>query len=566
MTSSSMFAPPRFADLAAASAGEKPLTGRARRARFWQIFRLARTHKLIPFRRLDFTANPETVTLRAAQARGLRIALETAGGGFIKAGQLLSTRDDLLPTEWVTELSRLQKEVSPAPTDAVHALLEREIGDRRTTFATFDDEPMAAASIAQVHRATLKDGTPVAVKIQRPGIVALIECDIDIMLRIARWIMRGSKQARQFGALDIARQYADDLMRQTDFAREGSNLEGLRAASLEANDGLHIPKLFTEFSTERVMTMEFVSGDTISSLTRGNSSNRVDNALKIVLRSFLRQLVIDGVFHADLHPGNIIIRPDGSPALIDFGSVGRLDRDLNRTVQDLAIAFLQGDTRRVADAALEIMPLANSADEPAFRRDLASFITNELGDGSRVTLRTVDRAVEVFTRWGTALPADLVAAGRAYAIFEGTLRTAAPRLDILAESRAAAEGLIASQFSPRSLAGTIGKGALGMLPGMRRMPEQVGRIVGDLSDGNLTVNIRLFANERDRKVITGVVRRVSGVTLGGAFTIGSLVMFSVPDVSGGVISPATAGLVLATGAVAAFVTSAIDAIIARGRR
>lgn len=561
--SSSLFAPPRFSDLAAAAAGEKPLTWRQRRARFRQIWGLARRHGLLPFRKLDFSYDPATAEVRARQARGLREALEEAGGGFIKAGQLLSTRDDILPTEWVRELSRLQKEVNPAPAAQIEELLESELGERRSRFASFDVEPLAAASIAQVHRATLDDGTVVAVKVQRPGIRALLDCDIDIMLRLAGWATRRIKQAHQFGALDIAKQYAQDLRNQADFAREASNLESLAQSARSARDEVRIPRIFPDLSTDRVLTMEFIDGETITALRREGQTDEIEDALRTVLRSFLRQLVIDGVFHADLHPGNVIIDSDGTPALIDFGSVGRLDRDLRQTVQDLAIAFLQGDTRRVADAALAIMPLANPADEPSFRRALAEFVTHDLGSGSRVTLRTIDNASDLFTRYGTALPPDLVAAGRAFAILEGTLRTAAPTMDVIGESRDAAQALILSQLRPRALAGAIGRSALGAFPRLRRLPDRIETIVGDLADGKLTVKIRLFADDRDRRVVTGVIRRVSTVILGGMLTVASFVMFVLPPFEGGSLSPVAAGVALVIGAAASFVTAAVDALLGR---
>jgi ubiquinone biosynthesis protein len=536
--SSSLFAPPRFSDLAAAAAGEKPLTWRQRRARFRQIWGLARRHGLLPFRKLDFSYDPATADLRARQARGLREALEEAGGGFIKAGQLLSTRDDILPAEWVRELSRLQKEVNPAPAAQIEELLERELGERRGRFATFDVEPLAAASI-------------------------LLDCDIDIMLRLAGWATRRIKQARQFGALDIAKQYAQDLRNQADFAREASNLESLAQSARSARDEVRIPRFFPDLSTDRVLTMEFIDGETITALRREGQTDEIEDALRTVLRSFLRQLVIDGVFHADLHPGNVIIDPDGTSTLIDFGSVGRLDRDLRQTVQDLAIAFLQGDTRRVADAALAIMPLANPADEPGFRRALAEFVTHDLGSGSRITLRTIDNASDLFTRYGSALPADLVAAGRAFAILEGTLRTAAPTMDVIGESRDAAQALILSQLRPRALAGAIGRSALGAFPRLRRLPDRIETIVGDLADGKLTVKIRLFADDRDRRVVTGVIRRVSTVILGGMLTVASFVMFVLPPFEGGSLSPVAAGVALAIGAAASFVTAAVDALLGR---
>ncbi|XNN89471.1 ABC1 kinase family protein [Curtobacterium flaccumfaciens] len=212
--------PPRLSDLSGPRDADTG-TLRSRGRRFTELLSIARRHHLVPFRRLDFSHDPATAELRRDQAEHLRRALEEAGGGFVKMGQLLSTRDDLLPEEWTEGLAHLQRNVTAAPADEVRALLEQELGAPvDQVFATFDPVPVAAASIAQVHRARLPDGTAVAVKVQRPGIDAAVRRDVDIALRVVRFMARWSTEARQVGVQDIAGQYADDLIRQVDFVSE----------------------------------------------------------------------------------------------------------------------------------------------------------------------------------------------------------------------------------------------------------------------------------------------------------------------------------------------------------
>ena len=192
-------------------------------------------------------------------------------------------------------------------------------------FATFDPVPVAAASIAQVHRARLPDGTAVAVKVQRPGIDAAVRRDVDIALRVVRFMARYSTEARQVGVQDIAGQYADDLIRQVDFVSELRNLTALRAAQARSArpDEVRFPDPYPDLSGRRVLVMEFLEGDTLSAIRAERSERDLDAPMRAILRAFLRQVVFDGLYHADLHPGNVLVLPDGRPALIDFGSVGR---------------------------------------------------------------------------------------------------------------------------------------------------------------------------------------------------------------------------------------------------
>lgn len=543
----------------------------SRGRRFAELVRIARKNGLFPLRKLDWGTEPAGASLRAVQAEGLRRSLEEAGGAFVKLGQLMSTREDVLPDEFVAALSQLQNSVQPAPWDEVQALLEREFGGPiESVFSSFDREPIAAASIGQVHRATLKSGLAVAVKVQRPGIVPEVKRDIDIALRVMGFVHRTSPQARMLGLKEVAEQYGADLTRQLDFRLEALNLSAMETMQSRAPRAgeLRLPQLFPNLSTDAVLVMQFLEGETVTAWKErpGTDPEELTSAMRIVLRAFVRQIVFDGVYHSDLHPGNIMLLPGGVPALVDFGSVGRLDLQLRETVQELLIAYLQGDTQLIADGLLALAPIRDGADEKAFRRDISTFITYQLGPGARISVLTVDALVEILAQYGMAVPAEFVAAARAFAILEGTLRSTLPKFDLLEESRALAGEQINDQMAPDNLRKLLTTELLPLLPQARRLPRRLDQIGLALETGKLNVNIRLLADSRDRRMLAGLIRQSILAVLGAVAGVVALVYLTMPEPEvTGVITPAAAGITLGIGAVVLLFAALVDVLVTKRR-
>jgi ubiquinone biosynthesis protein len=261
-----------------------------------------------------------------------------------------------------------------------------------------------------------------------------------------------------------------------------------------------------------------------------------------------------------------MVMTDGTPALVDFGSVGRLDLQLRETAQELLLAYLQGDTQLIADGLLTLAPLRDPADETAFRRDLSTFVTYELGPGASVSVLTVDSLIALLTRYGLAVPAELVAAARAFAILEGTLRSTLPDFDLLEEARTLANEQIRDRMSPANLREMLSTELLAMVPGIRRLPRRFDRIGSALETGSLNVNVRLLADRRDRRLLAGFVRQSLLALVGAGAGILSLVYLTAPaPAASGVISTVTAGTVLGIASLVLLGAALVDAVRSRVR-
>ena len=301
-------------------------------------------------------------------ARRLRLTLEDCGGMFVKFGQIASTRTDLLPEVLTTELALLQSSARPVPADDVRAMVESELGATvEEEFASFDFEPLAAASIGQTHRAVLKTGEHVVVKVQRPGIEDVVHRDAVVLRLAAGVIDRRVEAARQIGVKRLADELIASLERELDYGAEASSA-GTFLDHLESTDGITAPIVYQALSTRRVLVMEEIKGVTVADHVAVAAAPVPARTLSVrLLHSFLDQVLRDGLYHADPHPGNIFVDPDGMLWFLDFGAVGRLSPVILESMQEMAIGFQLNDPVILARAGRRLGGGDESSDSRAAR-------------------------------------------------------------------------------------------------------------------------------------------------------------------------------------------------------
>jgi ubiquinone biosynthesis protein len=499
----------------------------ARSRRYWQISRIAVRHGLGSYLRGRRSAE-DAARGRAAVALSLRQALEEGGVTFVKLGQLLSTRRDLLPEEFIAELTQLQDRAEPAPWDQVEEVIAQSIGAPEQVFAELRAEPAAAASIAQVHRARLRrDGgvdAEVAVKVQRPGIRATVEQDLDILQRLAVRLERRARWARAVGTVGVARGFAAAMREELDFRVEARNTLAVAATwagqqrVIGEGASVTLPAVHEQLCTEHVLVIEWLDGVSLRAAGPLIDDHGLDRAAlsRALLRSMVYQITEGGVFHADPHPGNVLLLTDGRLALLDFGSVGRLDARQRLALQDLLLALGRGDPAAFRDALLELVTRAEDIDELQLERALGQFMARHLTGGTAATPEMFTDLFRLASRFELAIPPEIATVLRALGTLEGTLTLLTPGVDIAAEAQAYAADQVVGQMGPKAVTKTAAAELTELLPVIRRLPRRFDRVTSALEQGRLGLNVRLFADERDRRVVTGLTHQFLLAFLGTA--------------------------------------------------
>lgn len=465
-----------------------------RTRRFWEIFRIATRQGLIGYlgRSSSRSGRPD----RPGTAVALRTALTEGGVTFVKLGQMLSTRPDLLPPTYMSELSQLHSQVPPAPWQLIKHTLTDELGSPpEKLFAEFDPEPLAAASLGQVHTATLTTGERVVVKVQRPSADATVRADLDIITRLARLMERRAVWARQLGAVDLAEGFGASLLEELDYHTELRNLTALKGSA-----DVVIPGAHRRFSTQRVLTMDRVEGVPLSSAQKeigALTAQQRDDLTRTILAVVLRQLLVDGVFHADLHGGNILLTPEGSFALLDFGSVGRLDRQARLGLRSLLIAIDRQDSAAATTALSHILIPPAGLDLVATQWAIGDLIMRIDGMPADVLFNDLLRTVVTA---GFRVPPSIAAAFRCLGALEGTLSLLSPDLDVIDATRTIAASVFRESVSPvSSVRSSVEQAAL-VAPIVERAPAQLASILGRLDRDNLGLSFSPLADPATRSV------------------------------------------------------------------
>ncbi|MFC4912334.1 ABC1 kinase family protein [Actinomadura gamaensis] len=486
----------------------------ARTRRYWQISWIFVRAGLGPY--VSGRARPDGES-RSRLAHSLAAALDRGGVTFVKLGQVLSTRRDVLPEEFVTELGRLRDRAAPVPWERIERVLRDELGAPvEEVFAEFEREPLAAASVAQVHAARLRTGEEVVVKVQRPGVRTVVERDLDIVRRLARTLDARAGWGRALGVIDLANGFAAALKEELDFRVETRNMAAVASASCARGmDVTHqdarvrVPRPHEDLCTERVLVMERFAGVPLSQAGPSIERRGLDRATlaRDLLDEMLRQIMLDGVFHADPHPGNLLLLDDGRLGLIDFGSVGRLDGELRAALGRILLAVNRADPIALTDALLEVTARPDELDEQALERAVGAFMARHLAAGQAPDAAMFTELFRVMARFALAVPAEFAAVFRALGTLEGGLTELAPGFDMVGEARAFGGAHLAERLRPESLKEAATGELVALLPTLRRLPRRLDRITSAIEGGRLSVNVRLFADERDRATVTGLLHQ-----------------------------------------------------------
>jgi ubiquinone biosynthesis protein len=498
--------------------------GRARR--YWQISRILVRRGLMPYVRGGRRSELATPEGRARLARSVRLAMEDGGVTFVKLGQVLSTRRDLLPAEFISELSRLQDDAAEVPWPGIEQVLRSELGaEVGELFASFDREPLAAASIAQVHAATLASGARVVVKVRRPDVSQIVDRDLDIAGRLAARLERSTSWGRAVGTAGLAAGFAGALREELDLRVEARNMTSVAAAP--GSRGIASPVPYQPLCTGLVLVMERFDGRPLAAIDAGMPADVRAALARSLLDCLLREIMLEGTFHADPHPGNVLLLADGRLGLLDFGSVGRIDQGLRSALQRLLLALDKGDPAGLADALLEVVERPEELDELRLERMLGRFLARHVAAGITPDVTMFTDLFRIVSDHGLAVPPEIAAVFRALATMEGTLTQLAPGFDIVAEARRFAGQQLAGQFSPDTLRTTAADELVALLPLLRRLPRRIDRIGGALEAGRLSVNVRLLADEGDRRIVTGLLYLVLTTFLAATSGIMAVLMLGL---------------------------------------
>jgi ubiquinone biosynthesis protein len=513
----------------------------ARSRRYAQISRIAVRHGLGPYLRGRRVRGADAIGGRAALAQSLRRALEEGGVTFTKLGQLLSTRSDLLPEEFTTELAKLQDRAEPAPWEQVAEVIAQSLGSPpEEVFAELQTEPAAAASIAQVYRARLRCETgpdaEVAVKVQRPGIRSSVEQDLDILIRLADRLEDRARWARAVGTAGVARGFAAAMREELDFRVEARNMAAVAATwpdqqrAVGRGVSVTMPAMHEQLCTEHVLVIEWLDGVNLREAGQQIDDRGLDRAqmARAVLRSMVYQITEGGVFHADPHPGNVLLLSDDRLAMLDFGSVGHLDAQQRIALQNLLLAVGRGDSAALRDALLDLVDRTDELDEYQLERALGQFIARHLTGGAGASAQMFTDLFRLATRFELTIPAEIGTVLRTLGTLDGTLVLLTPSFSIAEEAREYASDHMAVKLSPQAVGRSAADELVALLPVLRRLPRRFDRVTNALEQGRLSLNVRLLADERDRRVITGLANQFLLALLGTASGIVAALLLAAP--------------------------------------
>ena len=473
---------------------------------------------------VTFKKRQEPSRERQTIAERARLALEDLGPTFIKLGQILSARSDLIAPEFLREFKKLQDEVPDFSFSEVKQIVEGEFGfPPKELFSNFEEVPMAAASIAQVHRASLPDGEEVVVKVQRPGIAEKIKTDLQILLYLAPLVERHIPRSHLYSPVAVVEEFAAAVRRELDFTAEANHTERFYR-NFEGDETVRIPRVYWDFTSQRVLTLERLEGikiNDIPALERAHIDRKKIAANGV--NAFLKQIFEHGFFHADPHPGNFFVLDKEVIGLVDFGIVGRLNQETLRSLSNMFISFISHDLERLGDEVVNLGLPSEEFDVKGFNRDLFEFVDRYFGVPlKRIRAENfINDMVRIAGRHGIRLPRDFILLGKTVFIIGGIGRELDPDFDFLEVAKPFAYDLIKKRLHPKKLFTNLIKTLSELSSSLESLPGQVSQILRRFRQGEFKLTIEHKGLEEE---IKGRDRSTNRLTIGlvvAALVIGS---------------------------------------------
>lgn len=429
---------------------------------------------------------------KLSRAERLRLLVEELGPTFVKFAQILSTRPDILPADVIAEFEKLQDEVPPYPYAQAREIIESELGDRvENLFSSMEETPLASASVAQVHRAVLHDGEVVAVKVQRPGIRKIIEVDLEIMLHLATLMEKNIEEVALQKPTRIIEEFARTLERELDFTLEAANME--RVAAQFVNDRtIYIPKVYSEYSGARVLTMEFIDGIKVSDLEKLREAGMDLKVITARGADFVMKQVFEfGFFHADPHPGNIFVLPGNVICPIDFGMTGSVDERQRALFVDIMGSFAQKDAGRCTRLLMDLGEFEEEPDIRLLEREVEDFMGRHLFKPLKDldVGRLLQDLLNIATRNKIRIPPVIFLMIKAFTAMEGTARLLDPEFDMIAYAEPFIRRAKLARYAPEKIARRVVSAFADSVDVLQSLPHETLNLVRLIRQNKLTVNM-----------------------------------------------------------------------------
>ena len=500
------------------------------------------TLRLKKFLPLSRTIDSSKFIHKDTQPYRMAKVFEDLGGTFVKLGQLLSIRPDLVPKEYQEAFASLQDQVPSFPYPKARAIVEKETRKKlNEIFLRFDPVPIAAASIGQVHSGKLKNGTKVAIKVQRPDIDKIFKTDIDMMYLFVHLFQRYHKEESEIvNFKEIVEEFEDYTTKELNYVNEAKNIEAFHK-NFEGRTSTKVPKVFWEHTTEKVLVMEYIEGRKLSELIKNKKPFNRKLIARNIVDSILEQVFVHGVFHADPHPGNVLVLPNYAIAWLDFGIVGYFDEELKEKVTDVFIATIKGDIDMLARGLINLGAIDDGIDMEIFKGDLQKNLAMFYGvPVKQINIgNLLQEIMNLAKKHGMKLPNNFVLLGKTIVTTQGIASELDPTFNLVSAAQPFVEGLIKRRSSPRFLIGRAFKSAQQFKQFISSMPKQATELMQRMRQTEklgekIDTDIKTLAVEMDKssnRIALGLLITAFLISSALIWSFGQPMLFGLPAFS-----------------------------------